>query len=627
MDEAVAAVGYAEALAAELAEPELMGSILMHRSMMASRRGHHAVAEQDARAALPLLTDHPDATHAHTILGVCAIESDRFAEAEQHHLMAAEVARRHHYDHALAIALHNLAHVNLWRGRFDLALRYAGEANTIQISLDTVPHTWPLHAVQVFQIRSQRAEAWEAHRLMADLAVRMPLYEVFVAIFAARLHLDEQDFPAAQAAAERAYSLAVRVGIPAGDVMARTVNSRLHRLMGNPIRAIEWAKDALTHARRVGYGYMEAHALIEEGAAHRENGNPDAAAACWEQALQIARSLGARHEEAHAQLLLASLYHAVGHAEAGAHWRLASLCILEHGYTFLLERERATAFPVVAAYARSKEPELRQPAELLLGRLIGVAAVPLHIGLLGDFTVQRGAHGIDSKALQRRRAGELMRFLLMQPGLRAQREVVLETLWPDQAPGKGQGLLHQATSTLRRALEADLPDKFPSRYLLVEGEWLTLHLPPGSTVDFREFRDLLAEPTPSPERLNAAIALYRGDLFAEDRDADWAERLREELAEQYHRALATRALARLQADDAEAALRDCRTLLDRDACHEDAALIAMRAHLRLGNHPAALRLYHRLERALEREFQLSPREDLMALAATLRRHRRTDQPH
>lgn len=621
MDEAVTAVVYSEALATTLDHPPTLGSVLVYRAMMASRRGEHLQAARDAKAALAYLDDHPDTAHAHIILGISAIENDRYEEAERHYLTAAEITRKHRYDQGLAIALHNLAHVNLWRGRFDLALRYASEANEIQTAIGVVPHTYPLHAVQVFQIRNQRAEAVEALKSLAALAERMSIYSVFVAIFSARIALDTENFEGAQVEAERAYSLAVRIGMPASDVMARTVNSRLRRLTGNPIAAIEWAQDAITHARRVGYGYMEAHAFIEEGAGHRENGNADAAATCWQNALSIASKIGARHEQAHALLLLASLYNTTNHKKADEFWHRAAQCILEHGYVFLLERERAIAFPLVAAYARHTEEHLRQPADLLLGRLVGVAALPLHIHALGEFVVRRGAHVIDRKALQRRRAGELLRYLLTQPNFSVAREVALETMWPDQPAGKGQDLLHQATSTLRRALEPDLPDKFPSRYVTMEAERLLLNLPAGSTIDFYQFIELMRVPEPSLEQVNTAIALFQGELFLEDRYADWAEMRREEVAQLYHHALLLRGQARLAANEAHAALRDSRTILAHDPCHEDATLLAMQACMSLSNRPAALRLYHKLEQALERDFQLAPRDDLMSFAANLRQRK------
>jgi DNA-binding SARP family transcriptional activator len=128
----------------------------------------------------------------------------------------------------------------------------------------------------------------------------------------------------------------------------------------------------------------------------------------------------------------------------------------------------------------------------------------------------------------------------------------------------------------------------------------------------------LARKAESTADLDAALAHYQGDLFPDDRYADWAEPLREELVHLYHQTLLRRAQEHLRTGDARAVLSDCRLLLSRDPCQEDATLLAMQASMALADRPAALRFYHRLEQALEREFQLAPRSDLMHFAATLR---------
>src|SRR5690606_510336 len=113
--------------------------------------------------------------------------------------------------------------------------------------------------------------------------------------------------------------------------------------------------------------------------------------------------------------------------------------------------------------------------------------LPLHIQGLGVFSVRQGRHRISDRAWQRRKAGELFRFLLLQHGRRALRDIVIDALWPDRHDESTQTLFHQATSALRRLLEPDLPSNFPSRYLVVEAEQISLHLPEGSTCDFVDF--------------------------------------------------------------------------------------------------------------------------------------------
>jgi len=58
--------------------------------------------------------------------------------------------------------------------------------------------------------------------------------------------------------------------------------------------------------------------------------------------------------------------------------------------------------------------------------------------------------------------------LLLSPGRRLSAEQVAEQLFPEREQRAAQVLFHHATSALRRALEPELPDKFPSRYLEVE---------------------------------------------------------------------------------------------------------------------------------------------------------------
>jgi DNA-binding SARP family transcriptional activator len=220
--------------------------------------------------------------------------------------------------------------------------------------------------------------------------------------------------------------------------------------------------------------------------------------------------------------------------------------------------------------------------------------------------------------LRRRRAGQLLRFLLLQHHHRAPRDVIIEALWPDQPEALAQ--LHQASSSLRRALEPDLPDRFPSRYLRLSGEMIELALPPGSTVDFERFeamtRSTARESDPSIAELSAALVLYDGELFPEDRYADWAASRRSALVEAAAAAGATLAAIRLAGGDARGALADATLAIERDPLREDAVHVAMGAALAMGDRIGAVRLYRRHETSLQRELGITPSPALRDLAAT-----------
>jgi DNA-binding SARP family transcriptional activator len=218
----------------------------------------------------------------------------------------------------------------------------------------------------------------------------------------------------------------------------------------------------------------------------------------------------------------------------------------------------------------------------------------------------------------------MFRLLLLQPGQSVHREQLFEALWPEQPPASAQALFHQATSALRRALEPALPDKFPSRYLSVEHDQVTLHLPAGSTMDWRLAEQaldaamtIMRQPDePDINLLQEAIELYQGDLFPADRFVDWAIGPRERLSDRFERALLHLAERQLDISPRDA-LDTCQQLLTRVPWQEDGTLLAMRASLALGDRPRALRLYRALEQTLSTEFGLAPRDDLQDLARSL----------
>jgi DNA-binding SARP family transcriptional activator len=282
------------------------------------------------------------------------------------------------------------------------------------------------------------------------------------------------------------------------------------------------------------------------------------------------------------------------------------------------------SFPLLAVHARSRNPAVRTSAEELLDQLSQLPPQPLQVFGLGRFEVRQGRRTVPERDWSRRKAGELFRFLLVQPEHAAPRGVVLEGLWPEHNTEAAQTHLHQATSTLRRILEQDLPDKFPSRYLDVAAQRLALRLPGGSTLDFKEFEDDartavgVVEPGSQLAALEAALARYQGPLFPLDLYADWSAVARERLAAQYLSLLLSQAQTSLDLNRPAQALEAARRALAADPWREDAALLGMRACLALDDRPGALRLYRELERQLRDDLDLAPRADVRALAEALR---------
>jgi DNA-binding SARP family transcriptional activator len=211
-----------------------------------------------------------------------------------------------------------------------------------------------------------------------------------------------------------------------------------------------------------------------------------------------------------------------------------------------------------------------------------------------------------------RQAGELFRLLLISPGRTLSREQVIEALWSEKPLPAATAFLHQATSALRRTLEPDLPDKFPSRYLIFEEGQVTLSLPSGSQVDFELFELHVRK-----GEWEAAIKLYRGEPFAKDRYRDWASYKRQQLIQQGLRVLLAAANQSLTEGEAEQALSFCQRILAEEPWHEQATLLGMQACLKLNDRSGALQLYLNCERCLREEFGVLPMPELRELHQSL----------
>ncbi len=237
---------------------------------------------------------------------------------------------------------------------------------------------------------------------------------------------------------------------------------------------------------------------------------------------------------------------------------------------------------------------------------------PLTIVTLGRFEVWQHGQSTADREWSQRKAGELFRLLLVTPDQTLTRDQIIEALWPDKSVAQALPLLHRATSTLRRVLEPDLPDKFPSRYLEVDEGRVTLHLPIESRLDFAQFEQQVKD-----QHWPEALALYGGELFPADRYADWAAAPRERLTQLYVQALLAQAQLDLEAAQFDRALELARRAITIEPWHEQAVLIAMRASLAQNDRPGAARLYHTLEQTLRDDLGLAPMPELRALHQTL----------
>jgi DNA-binding SARP family transcriptional activator len=580
------------------------------------RLGHYAqartLAEQSLNCAPARSPAYADAL---LMLGMCATETCDLTAGEEFYHRAIDLSRQLGYARALVRGLHNLAAgVYTPRGQFDLALAADAEALRIVREHGMADLVWALLAstARVYELTGKREQATMVLEELHRVALPESSAQGYYFCVAANLALDDQDLERVPALLARARSIAEATGEPSVNVLMRLGQSRYHRLVGNASTAWTWANDALTLATRVEYCHLQGLALIERGRAAWEMGEIVSAETDWRAAIQVLEPLGAAFDLARARLLLAALFHTHKRRDALALWREAARGILKGGYAFLLEQERGLVFPLLAVYLNHPDSTIANLSAALLTHLERIPPPPLGIVTLGKFEVWQGKRQVSPRALGKRRARELLALLLLAPTHTLSFDQVVDALWRDKTPTAAQALFHQATSALRRALEPELPDKFPSRYVQVEEGQITLHLPAGSTIDFQAF-----EAHCCAEEWEAALALYRGDLFPDDRYAEWTIAPREHLKRLYLRALLITAHRQMKAGRAREALETCHRILEIDPWQEDAVLLGMRACLAFNDRAGAIRLYRELERTLREELNTVPQAALRKLYESL----------
>ncbi|MFC4637256.1 BTAD domain-containing putative transcriptional regulator [Deinococcus hohokamensis] len=185
------------------------------------------------------------------------------------------------------------------------------------------------------------------------------------------------------------------------------------------------------------------------------------------------------------------------------------------------------------------------------------------------------------------------------------REAAQEALFPDAEPGVGERNFRVTLHALGQVLE----DGAPSGAFLERGDWLRLRPGPDLWVDLHAARALLAQPTGTPGRLSALLALPVQVAVTELASVQQeAERYSTRLPE----ALAAEAQLALDHGQSTRAAQAAERALSLDPAHEPAARVLMRAHHQRGGASALRRVYRALCDALG-ELGLEPLPDTTAL--------------
>lgn len=230
----------------------------------------------------------------------------------------------------------------------------------------------------------------------------------------------------------------------------------------------------------------------------------------------------------------------------------------------------------------------------------------LTLKVLGGFALQTGGRRL---ILPTRKTQALLAYLALHPDRPCSREILTTLLWGDTPDLQARHSLRQAVYHIRKTLADARPD------IAIDGEAVTLRTS-ALEVDALTFERHVRRAT--PESLDAAVSLYRGDLLEglaikEAPFDEWLLVERERLRE-----LALEALARLlahhvKAGASEQAIQAALRLLALDPLQEAAHRALMHLYVREGRRAAALRQYQTCVGILRRELGAEPEPETQQL--------------
>lgn len=592
---------------------------LAHLHFRQGRYGQtQRLATEVLRDALPNSCRRGDALR---MLGNCAAELGDPDGAEEYYHQAIDLARQWDDRYALYKCLHSLATNIYWpRGQFDLCLAAGKEALAQAQALDLREELWfPLSDIAwVYWSTGQRALALQIADQMQSVVSPGSLGDGFTGCLrAGQIEAGPNYLPQVLPLYERARSIAEATGDPGLNIEVRIGLCRAYRLAQDFSTALLWAEDAVAAGARMNYRQFQAVTLIERARTWIELGKFSSAQADCQSALELAAKLHAHFDQARAMLYLAAIASAQNQAISAHFWRQAVDLCQQNGYQFLIEQERTLLLPWIAKMLDDRDPPLAETGAALFAHLYRFPPPPLQVNTLGQFTLRVGPQAVTKESLRQRRAGELLALLLSSPGATLSAEQVVEAMCSEKDPCAAADFYHHAVSALRRLLEPDLPDRrFPSRYLEVSEERITLQLPHGSKIDFLEFERCLRE-----KDWEEGIALYQGEFLPVYRYAEWSINLRQHLADQFEQALLVLAAQNLAEGEAAACLDLARRALLHNPWQEQAAALGMRAALALGDRVTAVKIFRRLEKDLEQELGIAPQKELQQLYQDIKKNR------
>ena len=228
------------------------------------------------------------------------------------------------------------------------------------------------------------------------------------------------------------------------------------------------------------------------------------------------------------------------------------------------------------------------------------AVVELKVSVLGGLHIQ----GVDKHALGSRKARTLIKVLAVARGQPVPVPRLIDCLWPDRPPARPSQQLSVLVSRLRSVLGPQRIPRSDAGYQLL-ADWIDLDM--ANHLATAASRRLTAQNYASARlAAEAALALMRGELLADEPDSPWADDERAAVARLAVDVRRTAARAALAVGDYAAARDMSEAVVAIDSYDEGALQVLMAALAHSGQPGTALAVFARARKRLREDLGVDP---------------------
>ena len=243
----------------------------------------------------------------------------------------------------------------------------------------------------------------------------------------------------------------------------------------------------------------------------------------------------------------------------------------------------------------------------------------LELSFLGSFQVK--LDGMPVTGFEADKVRALLVYLVVESERPHRREQLASLFWPGWPDASARTSLRNALSNLRRAIGDETADP---HFLTITRETIQFNPQSSYWIDLVEFERLAGEGHADAERLQAALALYRGSFLEgftlKDCPAfdDWSYIIRERLLKKASSALGWLGEHFEQAKEYDKAVGYNRRRLELEPWQEEAHRSLMRLLALRGERSAALAQYETCKRILRSELNAEPGAETLRLYESIR---------